>query len=342
MSDRSSASSQSLRSALTVDEYFEGVRAGSVAVLARALTLIESRNPKHQSLAEELLARLLPYTGNSIRVGISGTPGAGKSTFIEALGLHLVRSDRRVAVLAVDPSSSLTGGSILGDKTRMSNLSSEASAYIRPSPSAGTLGGVARMTRESMMVCEAAGYDVVLIETVGVGQSETMVADLSDCFLAILLPGAGDDLQGIKRGLLELVDVIAVNKADGANCETAKLAAQQYRTALHLLSDRTSADAPIVLTCSALHRQGVDAVWEAIEQKVTARRSTGEFVHRRQSQELRWLWSIVEDHTRRAIYSHPGVSAIRAQLEKQVLEGEIPTVAAARRILKAFGLDGID
>jgi LAO/AO transport system kinase len=323
---------------LTVDDYFDGVRAGQVAVLARALTLVESRHPNHQSLADALLTRLLPHTGNSVRVGVSGTPGAGKSTFIEALGLHLVHSGRRVAVLAVDPSSSVTGGSILGDKTRMANLSADSHAYIRPSPSAGTLGGVARKTRESMLVCEAAGYDVVLIETVGVGQSETMVAQMSDCFLAILLPGAGDDLQGIKRGLLELVDVIAVNKADGANRATAESAAQQYRAALHLLSDRGTEDAPVVLTCSALHHEGIDAVWEAIEQKVSGRRTSGELARRRQSQELLWLWSIVEEHARRAIYTHPGVASIKAQLEKQVLDGTIPTEVAARQILEAFGL----
>src|SRR3954449_3040485 len=220
------------RRELTLDEYFAGVRAGDVAVLARALTLVESSSPRHQPLAEGLLTRLLPHTGAAVRVGITGVPGVGKSTFIDALGLHLVRQGLRVAVLAVDPSSSLSGGSILGDKTRMVRLATEPAAYIRPSPSAGTLGGVARKTRESILVCEAAGYNVVLIETVGAGQSETVVADMTDCFLALMLPGAGDELQGIKRGLLELVDVIAVNKADGATRPAAELAAQQYRTAL--------------------------------------------------------------------------------------------------------------
>jgi LAO/AO transport system kinase len=249
------------RRELTVDEYFAGVRAGNVAVLARALTLIESSSPRHQPLAEDLLTRLLPHTDRAIRVGITGAPGAGKSTFIEALGLHLVGRGLRVAVLAVDPSSGLSGGSILGDKTRMPRLAASPAAYIRPSPSAGTLGGVARKTRESMLVCEAAGYDVVLIETVGVGQSETVVADMTDCFLALMLPGAGDELQGIKRGLLELVDVIAVNKADGPTVAAAELAAQQYRTALQPLAGRRE-DAPPVLTCSALYGQGVEAVWE--------------------------------------------------------------------------------
>src|SRR5262245_48542186 len=226
------------RRELTPEEYDAGVRAGNVAVLARALTLIESSSPRHQPVAEELLTRLLPHAGRSVRVGITGAPGVGKSTFIEALGLHLVRRGLRVAVLAVDPSSNISGGSILGDKPRMPRLSAERAAYIRPSPSAGTLGGVARRTRESMLVCEAAGYQVVLIETVGVGQSETVVADMTDCFLALMLPGAGDELQGIKRGLLELVDVIAVNKADGPTRPAAELAAQQYRQALGSLAGR--------------------------------------------------------------------------------------------------------
>jgi LAO/AO transport system kinase len=339
MSDRAPDKSHSRRSTLTVDEYFAGVRAGNVAVLARALTLVESRKPRHQALAETLITRLLPYSGQSIRVGISGTPGAGKSTFIEALGLHLVHSGKRVAVLAVDPSSSITGGSILGDKTRMANLSAEPNAYIRPSPSAGTLGGVAGKTRENMLVCEAAGYDVVLIETVGVGQSESMVAQMSDCFLAILLPGAGDDLQGIKRGLLELVDVIAVNKADGANRAAAETAAQQYRTALHLLSERASEDAPIVLTCSALQHKGIDAVWAAIEQKVCGRQATGELKRRRQQQELNWLWAVVEDRARRAIHLDSRVVAIKAALEGEVVAGRMPAEFAARQILEAFGLE---
>src|SRR6516165_4582375 len=251
---------------LTAEDHVAGVRAGDVAILARTLTLIESSSPRHQPLAEEVLTRLLPYTGQSVRIGITGVPGVGKSTFIETFGLHLVRHGLRVAVLAVDPSSGISGGSILGDKTRMARLAANLAAYIRPSPSAGTLGGVARKTREAMLVCEAAGYQVVLIETVGAGQSETVVADMTDCFLALMLPGAGDELQGIKRGLLEMVDVIAVNKADGATRAAAELAAGQYERALQSLAGRQG-DPPKVLTCSALERQGVDAVWEAIERR---------------------------------------------------------------------------
>jgi LAO/AO transport system kinase len=323
----------------TLDEFEAGVRAGNVALLARALTLIESSSPRHQPVAEALLTRLLPHTGGAVRVGITGVPGVGKSTFIEALGLHLVRRGLRVAVLAVDPSSGVSGGSILGDKTRMPRLAAERAAYIRPSPSAGTLGGVARKTRESLLVCEAAGYDVVLVETVGVGQSETAVAYMSDCFLALMLPGAGDELQGIKRGLLELVDVIAVNKADGPTRAAADLAAGQYRIALESLAGRQE-EAPAVLTCSALHGDGVDAVWAAVERRHARLAAGGGLAQRRQRQNLRWLWSLVEDRLRQAIHTHPAVQAVRDDLERQVLSGSLPAAAAARRILEAFGISG--
>jgi len=306
-----------------------------VAVLARALTLIESSSLRHQPLAEELLTRLLPNTGQSVRVGITGVPGVGKSTFIEALGLHLVGRGLRVAVLAVDPSSGVSGGSILGDKTRMARLSVHPSAYIRPSPSAGTLGGVARKTREAMLVCEATGYNVVLIETVGVGQSETVVADMTDCFLALMLPGAGDELQGIKRGLLELVDVIAVNKADGPTRSAAEFAAEQYRMALQSLAGRHD-DPPAVLTCSALHHEGVEAVWGAVERRHARLAAGGQLAERRRRQNLRWLWALVEDRLRQAVHAHPAVRAIRDGLERDVLAGTIPAAAAARRILEAF------
>lgn len=325
------------RRELTADEYFAGVRAGDVAVLARALTLIESSSPRHQRMAEDLLTRLLPHSGGATRVGLTGAPGVGKSTFIEALGLHLVRRGRRVAVLAVDPSSGISGGSILADKTRMPRLAAEPAAYIRPSPSAGTLGGVARKTREGMLVCEAAGYDVVLVETVGVGQSETAVAGMTDCFLALMLPGAGDELQGIKRGLLELVDVIAVNKADGPTREAAELAARQYRTALQSLSGRHG-DAPPVLTCSALRQEGVDVIWEAVERRHARLAAGGELAERRRRQSLCWMWSLVEEELRQAVHTHPAVTAIRDALEREVLAGTTPAAAAARRILEAFGI----
>jgi LAO/AO transport system kinase len=288
-------------------------------------------------LAEELLTRLLPYSGQAVRVGITGSPGVGKSTFIESLGLHLLSQGRRVAVLAVDPSSRISGGSILGDKTRMTRLSAATGAFIRPSPSAGTLGGVARRTRESMLVCEAAGFDVLLIETVGVGQSETMVADMTDCFLVLLLPGAGDELQGIKRGLLELVDVVAVNKADGASRAAAELAARQYQLALTSLSGRETSQGPTVLTCSALHQVGVDAVWDAVYHQYTQRKASGDLDQRRRQQNLHWLWSIVDDRLRSAIHTHPAVRAIQRDLEDQVSSGFMPAERAARKILEAFG-----
>jgi LAO/AO transport system kinase len=325
------------RPELTVDQYYDGVRNGNFAVLARALTLIESSNPRHAAVAEELLNRLLPFTGQAIRVGITGAPGAGKSTFIESLGLHHVRQGNHVAVLAVDPSSGISGGSILGDKTRMSGLAMESNAYIRPSPSAGTLGGVARKTRESMLVCEAAGYDVVLIETVGVGQSETMVANITDCFLALMLPGAGDELQGIKRGLLELVDVIAVNKADGETLAAAEMAARQYDVALKSLVGAHEY-APVVMTCSALYHEHVESVWNAVERRCTKLKGSGKLLERRRQQSLSWLWSVVEDRLRQAVRMHPAVHAIRPQVEADVLAGSITPEAAAGRILKAFGL----
>jgi len=325
------------RQELTADDYYAGVRACDVATLARALTLIESNSPRHQPLAEGLLTRLLPHTGQSVRVGITGVPGVGKSTFIEALGLHLVGRGRRVAVLAVDPSSGVSGGSILGDKTRMPRLATDPRAYIRPSPTAGTLGGVARRTREAMLVCEAAGYNVVLIETVGVGQSETVVADMTDCFLGLMLPGAGDELQGIKRGLLELVDVIAVNKADGPTRAAAELAAEQYRMALQSLTGRQG-DPPAVLTCSALHQQGVDAVWGVVERRHARLAASGGLAERRRRQNLRWLWALVEDQLRQALHIHPAVDAVREGLEREVLAGTMPPAAAARRMLEAFGI----
>jgi LAO/AO transport system kinase len=325
------------RRELSLDDYFAGVRASDVSILARALTLIESSSSRHLPLAEELLTRLLPYTGQSLRVGITGSPGVGKSTFIDVLGMDLVSRGQRVAVLAVDPSSGVSGGSILGDKTRMARLAVNPAAYIRPSPSAGTLGGVARKTREAMLICESAGYNVVLVETVGVGQSETVVADMTDCFLGLMLPGAGDELQGIKRGLLELVDVIAVNKADGPNRSAAELAAEQYRVALQSLAGRHG-DPPAVLTCSALLRQGVAAVWDAVAARHTRLAASGELAERRRRQNLRWLWALVEDQLRQAVHAHPAVRALRDDLERQVLTGTVPAAAAARRVLEAFSL----
>ncbi len=333
----SSYFSSGQRHELAIDQYCAGVLAGDFTVLARALTLIESSSPKHQQTADELLAALLPHTGGAIRIGITGVPGVGKSTFIEAFGMHLIRHGKKVAVLAVDPTSGVSGGSILGDKTRMSRLATEPNAYIRPSPSAGTTGGVARKTRECMLVCEAAGYDVVLIETVGVGQSETMVANITDCFVGLMLPGAGDELQAIKRGLLELVDLIVVNKADGPNLAAAMTAAQQYALVLNSLAGR-EAESPAVLTCSALEGSGVDQVWSMIEQRYTKLKSAGQLTERRHHQNIRWLWSTVDDRLAQAVRTHPVVHQLQRELETKVRNGEITPESAARQILAAFGV----
>ena len=325
------------RRTLTLEDYYAGVVARDLAILPRALTLVESTHGEHQLLAEQLITRILPHTGNSIRVGITGPPGVGKSTFIEALGTYLARSGRKVAVLAVDPSSGVSGGSILGDKTRMANLSAEPNAFIRPSPSAGTLGGVARKTRETMLVCEAAGFEIVLIETVGVGQSETVVDDMTDCFLALMMPGAGDELQGIKRGLLELVDVIAVNKADGDNRTAAEVAAKQLERILHALPSQ-GGHPPKVLTCSAIEHQSIDKVWNAVEEFHQDLLESGVLQSRRQKQSSNWMWSIVDEQVRNVVRQNPAVVQMRGDLETKVLEGTLAPEAAARSILEACGL----
>jgi len=321
---------------LSVDEYLAGIKNRDRATLARALTLVESSHAEHRALAEELLARLPSREQSAMRVGITGAPGAGKSTFIEALGVRLVRQGRHVAVLAVDPSSNVSGGSVLGDKTRMTRLAAEEAAFIRPSPAAGTLGGVAARTRECLHVCEAAGFDVVLIETVGVGQSETFVAEMTDCFVALMIPGAGDELQGIKRGLLEHVDVIAVNKADGPTRDAAETAARQLKSALEMLAGREAA--PCILTCSALLDEGIDSVWAAVDARFQRLVSSGKLAERRRRQCLRWLWSIVDERLKLALRESPRVSAIRDEVEREVLSGATTPEAAARRILDALGL----
>jgi GTPase len=318
---------------LPVEAYVEGVRASERAMLARAITLIESEHPRHETLAQEVLTRLLPYTGGALRVGISGVPGVGKSTFIDALGMHLVGLGKRVAVLAIDPSSTVSGGSILGDKTRMARLSRESLAYIRPSPSSGTLGGVARKTRETLLLCEAAGFDVVLVETVGVGQSETVVADMVDFYLVLMLSGAGDELQGIKRGILEVADMIAINKADGDNVGRAERARAEYRAALHLM--RAGAE-PEVTTCSALENTGIERVWSSIEKRLEALRASGALENRRRVQQVQWMRSMIEDGLRAALHAHPGVAELGPTLERDVREGRATPTLAARRVLGAF------
>lgn len=321
---------------LSSDEYVAGIQAGNKAVLARAITLVESTLPAHRAQAEELLERLRFSAGSSIRVGITGTPGAGKSTFIESFGAVLIARGHRVAVLAIDPSSEISGGSVLGDKTRMVKLASHVDAYIRPTPSGGSLGGTASRTRECMTLCEAADYDVVLIETVGVGQSEAEVAELTDCLIALVSPVAGDELQAIKRGLLEVVDFLVVNKADGELRSACEVAAQQYRTALALDSSTKTLGRAQVFIASALNNAGIDEIWHAVEQKVEAMKADGSLAARRHSQDRYWLWKNAEGKLLSALSADPKIAALRTELEAEVLVGQISVEAAARKIADAF------
>lgn len=313
----------------------QAVLAGDRRALARAITLVESTRADHRAKAEALLARLLPRTGKAVRIGVSGAPGVGKSTFIEAFGLHLIAAGHRLAVLAVDPSSRRSGGSILGDKTRMSELAQAADAFIRPSPSGGTLGGVARRTREVGLVCEAAGFDVVLVETVGVGQSETAVADMVDLFLLLLPPAGGDELQGLKKGIVELADIIAVNKADGDLKAAAGRATAEYSAAMPLIRGAVAGWRPTVLQISALERRGMDEVWQTIERY---RRTLGpaRIAAKRRTQATAWMWNEIEEGLLVALKAHPQVARRLAGLEAQVAAGMTTPTAAAQALLSAF------
>jgi len=308
---------------------------GDRAALARAITLVESTRPEHQGEARALLTSVMDRTGGAVRIGLTGVPGVGKSTLVEALGKKLTSGGHRVAVLAVDPSSSRTRGSILGDKTRMGALSTDPDAFIRPSPSAGTLGGVARKTRESMLLCEAAGYDVVIVETVGVGQSETVVAGMVDVFVALMLPGAGDELQGIKKGLLELAEILFVNKADGDNAKRAARAARDLEAALHLFAPVSAHWSPAVLTGSALTGEGIDKLWETVCAHRAALESAGALAARRREQQVTWLWAMVEARILERFRSDPAVRSAASELEQAVAEGRLPASEAAERLLKA-------
>ncbi len=311
----------------------EEVRAGSRRALAKAITLVESTRADHQAQAQMLLERLLPHTGQAARVGITGVPGVGKSTFIEAFGLHLIRTGKRVAVLAVDPSSSRSGGSILGDKTRMAQLSAAPEAFIRPSPSGASLGGVARRTREAMLVCEAAGYDVILVETVGVGQSEITVASMVDFFLVLMLAGAGDELQGIKKGILEIADALAINKADGDNIKRAQQAAAEYRAALRLFRHSSPNWDPPVLTISAIKQLGMDAIWEIILDHRQRLTQCGELRAKRAEQQRQWFWSMVDDGLKSHFLARRDVKERLPDLEHAVSSAQITPTEAARRLL---------
>ncbi|MFF8806169.1 methylmalonyl Co-A mutase-associated GTPase MeaB [Streptomyces omiyaensis] len=322
--------------AIDLDTYEKGVREGRRALVARAITLVESTRPDHRVLAQELLTRLLPHGGRARRIGISGVPGVGKSTFIDAFGTMLTGLGHRVAVLAVDPSSTRTGGSILGDKTRMERLAVDPAAFVRPSPSAGTLGGVAKATRESMVVMEAAGYDVVLVETVGVGQSETAVANMVDSFLLLTLARTGDQLQGIKKGVLELADIVAVNKADGPHAADARAAARELAGALRLMHGREAVWTPPVLTCSARESTGLDEVWERLEKHRSLLHATGRLDARRRDQQVDWTWTMVRDELLARLHAAPAVRALTPEVERRVRDGELTATLAAERILAAF------
>ncbi len=314
----------------------ERVVAGDRRALARAITLVESTRSDHRKAATELLNRLMPATGGAVRVGISGAPGAGKSTFIEALGMHVIGDAREVAVLAVDPSSQRSGGSILGDKTRMEELSRESKAFIRPSPSGGTLGGVARRTREAMFICEAAGFDLVLIETVGVGQSEVAVAAMVDMFVLLLSPAAGDELQGVKRGIVELADLVVVNKCDGDLVAAATRTAADYANAVHFLRPRSSSWQVGVVTASAIERRGFDEIWEAVKSHRDAIAKAGDLEVLRAEQNCSWLWSEVTDGLVERLRGDEEISQMLASLETAVRSGSIPPTTAAQQILAKF------
>jgi LAO/AO transport system kinase len=312
------------------------ILAGRRRALARAITLVESTRPDHRAAAEALLAELLPAAGKSVRIGISGIPGAGKSTFIEAFGGHLIERGRKVAVLAVDPSSPRSGGSLLGDKTRMERLSRDERAFIRPTPTGGSLGGVARRTQDAILLCEAAGFDVVLVETVGVGQSEIAVADMVDMFLLLLVPGGGDELQGLKKGIVEIADAVVVNKADGELAAAAERAARDYRSALHLLRGASPAWTVPVLRCSALTGEGIAEVGNTVEAFVAAMKGSGDFAAKRGDQALRWLWQEVSDELLSRFRADPWVAERRDALERAVATGIMMPAAAADNLLKGF------
>ncbi len=319
-------------------ELARGIRAGDRAMLARAITLIESKRADHRKAAHHLVQELLPATGKAVRLGITGAPGVGKSTTIDTLGTSLTAQGHRIAVLAVDPSSTRTGGSILGDKTRMAQLASDANAFVRPSPSSGTLGGVTAKTRETMLLCEAAGYDVVMVETVGIGQSETAVADMTDFFLVLMLPGAGDELQGLKKGIVELADMVAVNKADGDNVARAKVAAAEYRAALNILSPQSATWSPPVITYSALTGDGLPELWAKVIEHKNKMTASGELAARRRVQQVKWMWSMLEERLTARLRGDPAVRGKLKAAETAVAAGKLTPTLAVEEIAKLLGV----
>lgn len=322
---------------LSVPEFVEGIVKGDVTILSQAVTLVESVKPEHQAVAQEVIEKCLPYSGASVRIGISGVPGAGKSTSIDVFGLHVLEKyGGKLAVLAIDPSSERSKGSILGDKTRMEKLSVHPKSFIRPSPSAGSLGGVARKTRETIVLCEAAGFDKIFVETVGVGQSETAVHSMVDFFLLIQLAGTGDELQGIKRGIMEMADGIIINKADGDNLERAKLAAAQFRNALHLFPAPESGWTPQVLTYSGFYNLGVKEIWDMVYKYIDFVKANGYFDYRRNEQSKYWMYETINEQLRDSFYHNPTIEAMLADKEAQVLQGNLTSFVAAKNLLDAY------
>jgi LAO/AO transport system kinase len=321
---------------MNIDFMISKLREGDRRQLAKAITLIESTKSEHQPFAEELMNKILPYTGNSIRIGITGVPGAGKSTFIESFGKYLTSNNHRVAVLAVDPSSQISGGSILGDKTRMEELSRDENAFIRPSPSGESLGGVARKTRETMLLCESAGYDVIIIETVGVGQSETTVASMVDIFALIQIPNAGDELQGIKKGVMEIADIILINKADGDNVNKANLAKSQLINAIHILRQKSKDWEIPVMTCSALKNENIDTFWDYVQKYKNIMLQNGEFEGKRKRQALDWMWSLVMEELKNIFMNNDKIKVKIPQIQELVLSNKVSPTVAANRLLNEF------
>jgi LAO/AO transport system kinase len=321
---------------LSVEQYVDGILNGNITVLSQAVTLVESSRPEHQEIAQEIIVKCLPFAGNSVRIGITGVPGVGKSTFIEAMGKYITSEGKKLAVLAIDPSSERTKGSILGDKTRMEDLSTDPNAYIRPSPSAGSLGGVARKTRETIVLCEAAGFNHIFIETVGVGQSETAVHSMVDFFLLLMLAGAGDELQGIKRGIMEMADAITINKADGNNLEKAGLARVQYMNALHLFPTPESGWKPKVLTCSAYLKTGIKEIWQTIDEYLNHVQSNNYFQYRRNEQSKFWMYETINEQLRKDFYQNEQIKTLMEESEEKVLKEEISSFVAAKRLLDLY------
>ncbi|HBO75796.1 MAG TPA: methylmalonyl Co-A mutase-associated GTPase MeaB [Marinilabiliales bacterium] len=324
------------RRRFSVDEYVSGILNGDIAILSQAVTLVESSLPDHQHIAQQVIEKCLPYTGNSIRLGITGVPGAGKSTFIEALGMYLVKQNHKLAVLAIDPSSEKSKGSILGDKTRMEELSVAKNAFIRPSPSAGSLGGVARKTRESIILCEAAGFDTIFVETVGVGQSETAVHSMVDFFLLLQLAGTGDELQGIKRGIMEMADGIVINKADGTNIRKAEMAANDFRNALHLFPLPASGWSPLVMTCSAYYKTNIDKVWEMVVDYFEFTWKNDFFSYRRREQAKFWMYETINNYLHDSFYNNTVIQHQIEKLESDVLNDKVSSFIAARKLLEKY------